>query len=411
MGAALPKEIAFLRSYISDERVLHGAARRARGCDVTATLLAEGGISDAVYLCSLADHLDLPVVRDWPELDAGQDVGCALRAGRVRLAQGGWLLAPTGRALRLLLATRRRGLPLPAGIALTTPAHLVALVGRRLPGQIARRIGSSLADAAPHLSARDALRGRSGAVCFLAGAVCLAGLACGARAVIDLLGLVFFAALAFRLLLSAAGWQQGETNEPALPDERLPLYSVLVPLRDEAAVVPSLVAALAALDYPRAKLDIVFLVEADDGPTRLALLAAGHATHGLAPHMRVFTVPAGAPRTKPRALNAGLLLARGDLLTVYDAEDRPDPRQLRRAASRFAVAPRRPRLPAGAAGRVQRRRRRPAAPPVRGGIRRGCSTISTSASRGSVCRWRWEAPRTISARPPCAAPAAGTPST
>jgi hypothetical protein len=34
-------------------------------------------------------------------------------------------------------------------------------------------------------------------------------------------------------------------------------------------------------------------------------------------------------RTKPRALNAALPLARGALLTVYDAEDAPDPGQLR----------------------------------------------------------------------------------
>ena len=36
-------------------------------------------------------------------------------------------------------------------------------------------------------------------------------------------------------------------------------------------------------------------------------------------------MPPGGPRTKPRALNAALPLARGDLLTVYDAEDVPDP--------------------------------------------------------------------------------------
>src|SRR5207247_7375152 len=41
------------------------------------------------------------------------------------------------------------------------------------------------------------------------------------------------------------------------------------------------------------------------------------------------------PRTKPKACNYGLTLARGDLLTIYDAEDRPDPLQLRRAAVAF----------------------------------------------------------------------------
>jgi len=43
-------------------------------------------------------------------------------------------------------------------------------------------------------------------------------------------------------------------------------------------------------------------------------------------------VPPSLPRTKPKALNYGLSLARGELVAVYDAEDVPDPLQLRRAA-------------------------------------------------------------------------------
>ena len=49
-------------------------------------------------------------------------------------------------------------------------------------------------------------------------------------------------------------------------------------------------------------------------------------------------MPPGDPRTKPKALNFGLTLARGDLVAVYDVEDTPDILQLRRAAvalSRF----------------------------------------------------------------------------
>jgi cellulose synthase/poly-beta-1,6-N-acetylglucosamine synthase-like glycosyltransferase len=53
----------------------------------------------------------------------------------------------------------------------------------------------------------------------------------------------------------------------------------------------------------------------------------------------VIVVPPGHPRTKPRALNVALAEARGDLLTVYDAEDRPDPGQLIAAAGAFAAAP------------------------------------------------------------------------
>jgi cellulose synthase/poly-beta-1,6-N-acetylglucosamine synthase-like glycosyltransferase len=38
-------------------------------------------------------------------------------------------------------------------------------------------------------------------------------------------------------------------------------------------------------------------------------------------------------RTKPNALNVGLRNAKGSLLTIYDAEDRPDPAQLRKVAA------------------------------------------------------------------------------
>ena len=50
---------------------------------------------------------------------------------------------------------------------------------------------------------------------------------------------------------------------------------------------------------------------------------------------RLIEVPDGAPRTKPKAIDYALPLARGRYVVVYDAEDVPDPVQLRLAASRF----------------------------------------------------------------------------
>jgi cellulose synthase/poly-beta-1,6-N-acetylglucosamine synthase-like glycosyltransferase len=48
-------------------------------------------------------------------------------------------------------------------------------------------------------------------------------------------------------------------------------------------------------------------------------------------HMQVLVVPEGAPRTKPRATQYALQFARGEYVVVYDAEDAPEPDQLRRA--------------------------------------------------------------------------------
>jgi cellulose synthase/poly-beta-1,6-N-acetylglucosamine synthase-like glycosyltransferase len=54
--------------------------------------------------------------------------------------------------------------------------------------------------------------------------------------------------------------------------------------------------------------------------------------------MEILSAPPGHPRTKPRALNVALPLARGVYTVVYDAEDVPDPDQLRLAVDAFAAS-------------------------------------------------------------------------
>ncbi len=115
-----------------------------------------------------------------------------------------------------------------------------------------------------------------------------------------------------------------------VPCEVWPAYTVLVPLYNESAVAHSIVGALAALDYPPDRIDIMFLTECSDHATRAALQA-----EPMTAAMRIIIVPDGAPRTKPRALNYGLQLAHGDLVCIFDAEDIPDPQQLKIAATRF----------------------------------------------------------------------------
>jgi len=121
-----------------------------------------------------------------------------------------------------------------------------------------------------------------------------------------------------------------------LADDELPLYTALVPLHHEGRLLPLLIEQLAALEYPEDKLEVLLLVEADDEETRRSLDDCI-----LPPHMRPVTVPPGQPRTKPRALNVGLSRARGALIVVYDAEDRPELDQLRKAAAAFHALPRR----------------------------------------------------------------------
>ena len=113
-----------------------------------------------------------------------------------------------------------------------------------------------------------------------------------------------------------------------------PRYSVMVPLYREARVAAGLVAHLKAMDYPADRLQVLLLVEEDDDPTRSALESCG-----LAPPFEVIVVPVSLPRTKPKACNYGLRRANGELLVIYDAEDRPDTDQLKKAARLFTRVP------------------------------------------------------------------------
>lgn len=113
-----------------------------------------------------------------------------------------------------------------------------------------------------------------------------------------------------------------------------PRYTIVAALYHEAEVVGQLIERLSRIDYPADRLQGLLVLEAHDHDT----IAAAFETRR--PNwLEVLIVPPGKPQTKPRALNCALAHATGDLLTVYDAEDEPDPLQLREAAARFAADP------------------------------------------------------------------------
>lgn len=128
-------------------------------------------------------------------------------------------------------------------------------------------------------------------------------------------------------------------NRPTVPEARadaldLPLYSVLVPLRDEADMVDQLCRSLSELDYPAHRLDIIFVVEQRSPRTVEAVRRhLGNARFSLV------EVPHALPLTKPKALDFALPFCRGEFVVVFDAEDRPEPGQLRQAVNQFRRAP------------------------------------------------------------------------
>jgi cellulose synthase/poly-beta-1,6-N-acetylglucosamine synthase-like glycosyltransferase len=113
-------------------------------------------------------------------------------------------------------------------------------------------------------------------------------------------------------------------------DDDLPIYSVLVPMYLEPESLAQIVESLDKMDDPADKKDVQFLLEEDDEETlkeaELVSMPQGFS---------VTVVPESHPRTKPKACNFGLELAKGEYLVVYDAEDRPEPDQLKKAVLAF----------------------------------------------------------------------------
>ncbi|WP_323762044.1 glycosyltransferase family 2 protein [Maricaulis sp.] len=135
------------------------------------------------------------------------------------------------------------------------------------------------------------------------------------------------------LRLAAAVLKPAWLDAPPCADDELPSATIMVALYREAAILPDLARGLAVIDYPADRIAFKLVLEADDSETI-------HVARSLAldDRFEIIVVPPGEPRTKPRALNYALRLCRSELVTIHDAEDRPDPRQLRRAAEAFRVA-------------------------------------------------------------------------
>ena len=218
---------------------------------------------------------------------------------------------------------------------------LLAEIERIFRDDFIRRAVSELAECEPQFSARQTMT-RQQAICFgglliATGSFFWLAPAAAAIAFTVLCGSVFCVNAIFRAALLWIGAEEPKephSSAPRIPDSELPVYSILVPLYREANVIPALARALRAIDYPAEKIDIKLIVEADDAAT---IVAAENAA--IDPRFTVIRVPPGAPRTKPRACNYALPFVRGAFTVIFDAEDRPEPDQLRKAVEDFRQAP------------------------------------------------------------------------
>jgi cellulose synthase/poly-beta-1,6-N-acetylglucosamine synthase-like glycosyltransferase len=228
-------------------------------------------------------------------------------------------------------------------LRVTTPRAIRAALTRAGAATLLADAVTRLARQHPRLSARRIASAGQGLLWFVVAALLAVVAARHPTALliaVNLVGALFFFGISALRFVAAGRLRHAPPladppSSPDLDDAELPVYTVLVPLYREGHIVDELAASLDALDWPRPRLDIKLLVESVDAETVAAVTRAVRDR----PAMEVVVVPPGGPRTKPKALSFALPLARGEYVTVYDAEDRPHPRQLREAHAIFAASP------------------------------------------------------------------------
>ncbi len=135
---------------------------------------------------------------------------------------------------------------------------------------------------------------------------------------------------AIALLFSLQSQQPSKRPFEGLPDV-LPKVSILIPLYREKNIAAQLINNLEKLNYPRSHLEIILVLERHDTQTKACLAAIE-----LPKWIRVIQAAPGTIKTKPRALNYALPFCSGEIIGVLDAEDAPEPDQLRSVVTKFS---------------------------------------------------------------------------
>jgi len=321
------------RAGVCETAIAEALAAQAEGSGrIGERIAAIGAASEEAVAAAMAEQHNLDVVDldrqpPQPGLGLAADAPAYLAGGVIPWRRVGrvttYAVTDPETARSALERLHRRSAQ--AALVVTTRAGLERAVSRAFAPQLAERAARRTP---PGLSVRaiPALRRRALLVLLaLAAAMALGGpVALGAG--LMALFAINAATTALRLAALFAGGARGTPHGAPRPPRRtaLPMISLLVPLYREANMVEELVAALSRLEYPRDRVEVRLLLEEGDRETREAVEAAA-----LPRWIRPLVVPEGRPRTKPRALNHALDFCRGDIVGILDAEDRPDPDQLR----------------------------------------------------------------------------------
>jgi cellulose synthase/poly-beta-1,6-N-acetylglucosamine synthase-like glycosyltransferase len=314
-------------------------------------ILSRHWFDPAAYYQGLAHYYELPLV---DLIGQPPDAGL-LRAADAEIYARDLIIPWAVRDDRILIATAQPG---PETVLLArrlwgnavdfviaSKFDIVWSVQTAFADALSHRAVFELAEQDPEMSAQQVVTPFQALLAYLAANAAIAGLYFSPIA--TLIGLnvalssFYLGNFIFKGILVAAGggrstaWNHEiEIAARALREDELPVFTVLVPMFREAAVLPKLAAGLRGLDYPLGKLDIKIVLEAEDTET---IEAARHL--GLEGVFEVIRVPPSHPQTKPKACNFALRFARGEYLVIYDAEDQPEADQLRKVVATFKASP------------------------------------------------------------------------
>ena len=314
-------------------------------------LLARDWIEPRLYYETYAQNFDLPfvdLVAEPPDpalLSAADTDVYALRLTMPWRRRDGRLVIATAEPgpATLLFARQRWGAAIEFAVA--SKFDIIVAIQTAFADALSHRAVFELAERDPAMSAQTVFTTGQIIFGYLLLSAVLAGFAFAPVATLIVLnvamGVFYLGNFIFKgILVSIGGCRSADIDHTiaiearALREEELPVFTVLVPMFREGKMLPGLAKALREFDYPLGKLDIKIVLEAGDRETIEVAR-----TLGLEGVFEIILVPPSKPQTKPKACNFALRFARGEYLVIYDAEDRPEPDQLRKVVATFRRSP------------------------------------------------------------------------
>ncbi|MCC7425652.1 MAG: glycosyltransferase [Alphaproteobacteria bacterium] len=314
-------------------------------------LIAKGWVRPQDWYRAVASAFALPFVdlmREAPEPDLLRPEDAETYASLLVIPwrrQGDKILVATAFPGPQAVRFARERFGTQAEFVVTSKFDIIWTVQQRFEPQLSHNAVFALADRTPEFSAREVITPAQIIGIYLLGSAVVLGFAFDPVSTFIALGgamaLFYLVSVLFRSVLLYVGDREGWASREALDravrdlkDEQLPVFTILVPMFREPEVLPILANALRSLDYPLSRLDIKLVLEESDTETVEAAKQLG-----LEGNFEIIRVPRSMPQTKPKACNYALTFARGEYCVVFDAEDKPEPDQLKKVVATFRMLP------------------------------------------------------------------------